>query len=560
MLIQLSIRNIVLIESCDISLKSGLCVLSGETGAGKSILLDALGLVLGARADVMLVRQGEAQASVTAEFDVSDNASVQEALSDLGLEPSDMLIIRRTLMADGKTRCLINDQSTTVATLKKLGDMLVEVHGQHDQKSLMDMHLHRSLLDDYAALSAARKAAATAYRNWKKELDILHTLHADIAQTAREQDYLRHMKRELEQLHPEAGEDEALSSQRTSMMQSEKLFSVLDEAMGDLNEGKGVTGALRAAQRVLMRSPLTVSPAFTSIIDALDRAAIEAEEALVALERIGKESQYNPQKLEQIEERLFALKAAGRKYNLPVDELPKLYQDVSDKLKLIDSQEHRIGSVEKAAAAAKATFVAASATLTEGRKKAALKLEKAIQAELKPLKMENTRFRVRLEALEESGWSEYGTDAVYFECATNVVGKASDAACVPLNKIASGGELSRFMLAMKVALLSVRSPSTLIFDEIDSGTGGAVADAIGQRLSMLGKTAQVLVVTHLPQVAARGTQHLLVQKLEKGRKVVTSVTEIAGKEREEELARMLAGATITPEARKAARKLLEQAA
>jgi DNA repair protein RecN (Recombination protein N) len=367
------------------------------------------------------------------------------------------------------------------------------------------------------------------------------------------------MRNELKQLNPQTGEEDTLTDQRLGMQQSEKLFAVLHEAIEELNHGGGVMSALRNAQRTLTRSPLTSTPDYAAIIEGLEKAAIEAEEALYALEHAGENLTFNPHKLEEIEERLFELKAAGRKYKMPVDELAALYKNVEDKLALIDSQEHRLGALERSMAEARAAFIAAAAQLSGERKKAAGKLEKAIEQELKPLKMENTRFRVRIDTLDESGWSEWGMDGVYFECATNVAKGAENIPFATLNKIASGGELSRFMLAMKVALSSVRSVPTLIFDEIDTGTGGAVAAAIGERLSILGRTSQVLVVTHLPQVAARGSQHLLVAKQAKGKKIVTSVEELPAAAREEELARMLSGATITPEARKAAQKLLEPA-
>jgi DNA repair protein RecN (Recombination protein N) len=560
MLTQLSIRNIVLIESCDLNLKSGLCALSGETGAGKTILLDALGLVLGARADASLVRRGETQATVTAEFDISDNDSAHAILHELELDDADNVIIRRNLSSDGKTRCFINDQSVTVAALKKLGEALVEIHGQHDQKSLMDMTIHRALLDDYANLNAPRKKVAESYRKWREATAALAALKAEADAAARELEYLRHMRNELKALNPQPGEEDALTEQRTRMMQSEKLFEVLNSAIGEISGTKNVVASLRGAERTLMRSPLTSGEDFKPILEALDRAATEAEEAQYQLEKIGQDSTFNPEKLEQVEERLFELKAAGRKYNLSLEELPALYEQVQEKLKLIDSQDNRLTALEEAATKAKKDFAAIAATLSDARKKSALKLEKAVEGELKPLKMDGTKFVVRVSLLDEAGWSEWGVDNVAFECATNVTKTDKNIATAPLSKIASGGELSRFMLALKVSLLSVHQASTLIFDEIDSGTGGAVAAAIGERLSMLGKTAQVLVVTHLPQVAARGNQHLLVAKAEKNKKVVTSVTELTAKSREDELARMLAGATITPEARKAAQKLLEQAA
>jgi DNA repair protein RecN (Recombination protein N) len=368
------------------------------------------------------------------------------------------------------------------------------------------------------------------------------------------------MCNELKQLSPQPGEEDELSTQRTTMMQSEKLYSVLNEAISEMNSGKGVMAAIRGAQRTLTRSAFSSAESFIPIIEGLERAAIEAEEALYALEKTGQQATFNPEKLEQIEERLFALKAAGRKYNMPVDELAALYADVEEKLALISSQEHRLAALDRDVAQAREKFREVAAKISEQRKKAATKLEKAIEQELLPLNMGNTRFRVRIDALEENEWSQWGADAVSFECATNVTKADKNVAYATLNKIASGGELSRFMLALKVALSSVRSTPTIIFDEIDTGTGGAVAAAIGERLHILGKTAQVLVVTHLPQVAARGTQHLRVVKAEKGEKVMTYVEDLSPAEREEELARMLAGSTITAEARKAAQKLLEPVA
>lgn len=558
MLQRLCIKNIVLIESCDIAFARGLCVLSGETGAGKSILLDALGLALGERSDLGLIRKGEAQGSVSAEFDVSKNIAAKEVMRDLALEGSDTLVIRRTLGSDGKTRCVANDQTVTVAALKKLGETLVEVHGQHDQRTLQDATVHRELLDDYGKLEPARLAVAKAHSAWWVEEEALALLKSDIEKTMREQEYLEHMRGELKKLAPQPGEEEMLTNQRTAMMQSEKLFEVINEAIGELNRGKSAAAAIRSAQRVLTRSALAGH--LGAIIEGLEKAAIEAEEASYALEKAGEAAIYNPEKLERIEERLFALKAAGRKYNLPVDELANLQKETEEKLALISSQEHRLKELEKQAREAKNAFAAAAEKLSAQRKKAAAKLEKTVEAELAPLKMAGTRFHVRIDRLAESGWSAWGVDGIRFECATNVIKAVKDVAFAPLSKIASGGELSRFMLAMKVALMVTRQAPTVIFDEIDAGTGGAVADAIGARLALLGKNAQVLVVTHLPQVAARGTQHLLISKKEQAKKITTQVEELSANAREEELARMLAGAKITNEARKAAQKLLEEAA
>lgn len=559
MLTHLSIRNIVLIESSELDFARGLCVLTGETGAGKSILLDALGLALGARGDASLVRHGEAQGAVAAEFDISGNVPAKAMLAELGLSAEDTLIVRRTLSADGKGRVLVNDQPVGVTALKRLGETLVEVHGQHDQRGLMDASTHRGLLDQFGRHGAALTKVALAHAAWKTAANALAALHEKIEQSKREEEFLRHMAKELSALAPEPGEEQALADQRIAMMQSEKMFETLNEAIGELSVGKGVSMAIRSAQRTLTRSPLAGTGKFDAVLEALDRAANDADAAVDQLEAMGKETPYDQRKLEEIEERLFALKAAARKYNLPAEELPGLLAEVDTKLALIDSRGGELARVTKEEAAAKAEYAVLAKQLTEARAKTALRLTKAIEAELTPLKMSGTKFRVHITPMPEGNWGAHGADAVAFEAATNVA-KGAEIPYAPVVKIASGGELSRFMLAMKVALSEVRSTPTLIFDEIDTGTGGAVADAIGARLARLGEEAQVLVVTHLPQVAARGSQHFTIAKQEKKGRVTTSVTALAQSERKEELARMLAGSEVTAEARKAAQKLLETAA
>lgn len=560
MLTHLSIRNIVLIEACDITLADGLCVLTGETGAGKSILLDALGLALGARGDASLVRHGESAGSVTAEFDIGNNPGAQAVLRELELEPDASLIIRRSVGTDGKARCLANDQPISVTALKRLGETLVEVHGQHDQRGLMDASTHRALLDEYGRHAALLKDTQQSYALWRQAEAALAQVRADIEHSKREEEFLRHMTRELQKLSPQAGEEEAMAAQRTEMMQSEKLFSTINEALGELSgKGHGASMSLRSVQRTLLRSALNANNRFSTIIDALDRAANEADEAEQALERLAKEATYNPARLEEIEERLFALKAAARKYHVSAQELVGLKEQSEAKLALIDSREGALARCVQAEQAARHTFLEHAGKLTKKREAAGARLCKAVEAELEPLKMGSSRFRVSIQPHAEANWSGAGVDAVMFEAATNVSKKA-DIPFAPITKIASGGELSRFMLAVKVALAEVRSTPTLVFDEIDTGTGGAVADAIGARLAQLGKAAQVLVVTHLPQVAARGAQHLQVAKEETKGRVSTTVRTLDASARREELARMLAGSTITPEARKAAQKLLEHAA
>ncbi len=558
MLTHLAIRNIVLIDVGELAFDSGLCVLTGETGAGKSILLDSLGLALGARSDAGLVRHGEMQASVMAEFDISNNVAAQAALAELGLDPSDTLIIRRTLGVDGKTRCFVNDESVSVSALKKLGETLVEIHGQHDQRGLLDPSTHRALLDEYGRLDAHVGKVASAFRAWREVQAKLRELEETLAQARREEEYLRHMAAELATLDPQAGEEESLAHARAEMMQAEKLFATIDDALSELSKDKGVASALRSAQRVLLRSSLHATGKFTSAIDTLERAATEADEAQIELEQLARNAVYDPKKLEILEERLFALKAAARKYGISTDELPALREDAESRLKSLDTSEKHLLQLRKDQADAKQRYEANAVLLSQARAKAAIKLEKAILQELEPLKMSGTKVQVRQEKLPEGNWSAFGMESISFEVATNA-GRKSDVPFSPLHKIASGGELSRFMLALKVALSEVRSTPTLIFDEIDTGTGGAVADAIGARLAELGKRAQVMVVTHMPQVAARGRQHLRVAKREKNGAVATKIEVLSTHERKEEVARMLAGASVTQEARRAAEKLLEDA-
>jgi DNA repair protein RecN (Recombination protein N) len=554
MLTQLNIRNIVLIEKCDIVLSAGLCVLTGETGAGKSILLDALGLALGVRAETRLIRHGKDQASISATFDISKNAAAKAVLDELGLEDSDELIIRRSITADSKTKCFINDVSVGVNALKSIGDTLIEVNGQHDGRGLLDPSTHRQMLDMYGELESNLETVAKAYAEWVQCREKLAAAQEAIAAAEREKDYLVHMQKELSELVPLAGEENELAEKRTLMMQSEKLAETLNDTLVELNSGKGVGGMLSAAQRILSRSALNKSNDFNHAIEALERAANEAKEAETLLENLLRDSQYDQSKLEQIEERLFALRAAARKYNITCDELSNLLSEVNAKLSSLTTQEHELAKLQEAVNASQTKYQSDAAKLSKLRKKAAANLEKAVMDELESLRMGATKFTTEMEMLPEERWSASGFDSVQFLAATN---KGSHLA--PLHKIASGGELSRFMLAMKVALAKVKSTPSIIFDEIDTGTGGAVADAIGKRLARLGQTHQVLVVTHLPQVAALGSHHLLILKEEKSSSTFTQVQVLNDKGRQEELARMLAGAEVTSEARKAAEKLLQAA-
>ncbi|MBV8939014.1 MAG: DNA repair protein RecN [Alphaproteobacteria bacterium] len=559
MLTRLSIRNIVLIAHCDLAFAPGLSVLTGETGAGKSILLDALGLALGARSEAGLLRHGEHTASVSAEFDIPGNPAAEAVLESLGLEKTEALILRRTIGADGKSRAFINDQPVSAAALKRLGEVLVEVQGQHDQRGLLDPATHRAVLDAYGGHAAALAATAHAYAAWKEAAAALAAAEAEEAQMRREEEYLRHIAAELSALAPQTGEEARLSERRLRMMQSEKLFETLNNALSELGGDAAPSQRLRGAQRHLARSALNADGRFNGVIEWLDKAAEAADEAQAALEALGQAAEYNPATLETVEERLFALKAAARKYKLEADELPALRGQTEARLKRLDAGEVRRKAALAAEHAAREAYCRAAEALGALRRKTAVRLEKAIAAELTPLKMGNTHFRVGFTPLPAAQWGSAGMETVTFEAATNIA-KGGDIPFAALHKIASGGELSRFLLALRVCMREASATPTLIFDEIDSGTGGAVADAIGQRLSRLSETAQVLVVTHLPQVAARGVQHLVVSKEESGGQISTKVQALTPKQRKEELARMLSGRTITAEARKAAEKLLETAA
>ena len=556
MLTHLAIRNVVLIEKVELDFNAGLCVLSGETGAGKSILLDALGLALGSKADAKLVRAGQDSASVTARFNCENNTKLSETLHELGLEQEgDELVIRRTVGLDGKSRAYVNDEAVSAKALKQLSECLIEIHGQNQQRGLMDTATHREALDAYGALDTELAAVRTAYSTWRNARTERDDLQKCIEQAARERDYLKHMQGELNALKPQLGEEETLSDLRLRMMQSEKLAGTLDDALTALSQPRNVMESLRSAQNILARSTLKDAAHFNTAIDALEKAMHEVSEARDVLELLGRDCAYDPRVLEETEERLFALKAAARKYNLSIEELPKLAEEVDEKLLNIDQGENMLSKLDKAVKETKAAYQTAATALTVKRQHVAKHLEDALHIELAPLKMEATRFRVMLEARPESEWTANGAESISFEVATN-----KGAAFGKLDAIASGGELSRFMLALAVVLGGKKSTPTLIFDEIDAGTGGAVADAIGKRLQRLGHHAQVLVVTHAPQVAARGNQHLFIQKQEIEGHTVTSVRTLAHTERHEELARMLSGATVTEEARKAAGKLLEDAA
>jgi DNA repair protein RecN (Recombination protein N) len=555
MLARLSIRDIVLIERLDIEFSRGLAVLTGETGAGKSILLDAFALALGGRGDSGLVRHGAEQGQVTATFDIPKGHPATKILSENGLDDTGEMILRRVQLADGRTRAFINDQSISVQTLKAVGAVLVEIHGQHDERALVDASTHRQLLDAFAGLEKEVSALETLWEARRTANTALDAHRASMERAAREADYLRHAADELKTLKPKDGEETALAGRRTIMMQGEKIASDLREAQEAVGGPHSPVPALAAAVRRLERraanSPALVEPAVKAIdiaINALEEADQHLSAALVAAD-------FDPAELERIEERLFALRAASRKYSTPVDGLAALAAKFVADVALIDAGADQLKKLEAAAAEADQRYSAAATKLSAARNKSAEKLNKAVNAELAPLKLERAKFTTQVETDSNSPGPQ-GIDRVEFWVQTNPGTKPG-----PLMKVASGGELSRFLLALKVVLSDRGSAPTLVFDEIDTGVGGAVADAIGARLSRLAEQVQVMAVTHAPQVAARANQHLLISKdaLDKGKRVATRVNALAADHRREEIARMLAGAEITAEARAAAERLLRAA-
>jgi len=556
MLTRLSIRDIVLIDRLDIDFAAGLSVLTGETGAGKSILLDSFALALGARGDSGLVRQGAEQGQVTAAFDVPMNHPARAILKANDIPADEDLILRRVQLADGRTRAFLNDQPVAAQVLRSVGSALVEIHGQHDDRALVDTTTHRLLLDAYGSLEAE---AAEVARLWTVRRDAEQEIarhRAEVERAQREADWLRHAADELSKLAPEPGEETTLAERRTAMMQAEKVAEDLRDAHAVVSGSGSPVPALAAAVRRLERrhaqAPGFIAPAVKALdaaLTALDEASHHIDQALAA-------AAFDPHVLERIEERLFALRAAGRKYNAPVDQLAALSARYTADLALIDAGATRLAALEKEAAAAVARYAKAAAALSERRRTVAEKLDKAVNAELKPLKLEQARFSTSIASAPDSPGPD-GIDRVEFWVRTNPGTQPG-----PLMKVASGGELARFMLALKVVIADRGSAPSLVFDEIDTGVGGAVADAIGVRLARLARRVQVLAVTHAPQVAARADHHYLITKdaLANGKRVATRVAELEPDRRREEIARMLAGAEITAEARAAAERLMRAAA
>ncbi|MEO0637599.1 MAG: DNA repair protein RecN [Pseudomonadota bacterium] len=554
MLQSLSIRDIVLIQSLDLDLANGLSVLTGETGAGKSILLDALALALGARGDGGLVRKGCEKGEVRAVFEVPkpEPEGLKSLLADQGIEHEGELLLRRTQNADGRTKATVNDLPVSVASLRALGTQLVEIHGQHDDRALVDPEAHRALLTVFGGLEGKAADVADAFAKMRAEERKLKALQAEIAKAEEERDYLTASVEELSQLAPELGEEEALASRRSTMMAAEKIASELQAANEELTGSAGPTPIIAHVIRRLERKAETMPDFLPAVIEALDAALRHLDDASTHLDGALRETEFSPQELESAEERLFALRAAARKYSVAVENLPDLTVRMADDLSQLNAGTERLEAFELGAAEARSRYDALAASLAEQRGHAAAALADAVMAELPDLKLGEARFLVRTEIEPESRSAE-GTDSAEFWVQTNPGTNPG-----PMMKVASGGELSRFLLALKVALADRGSAPTLVFDEIDTGVGGAVADAIGARLGRLADKVQVLSVTHAPQVAARANEHLLISKSGSaaGEFGGTRVRVMDSDERREEIARMLSGASITPEARAAADRLL----
>lgn len=555
MLSRLSVRDVVLIEKLDLDFAGGLCVFTGETGAGKSILLDSLALATGARSDAALVRRGCKQLSVTAEFSLPDGHEVFKMLDEHEIEheSGEPLVLRRIVTADGKSKAFVNDQSVSAGLLRKIGDLLIEIHGQFATHGLLNPATHKSVLDAYGGLQGRLDACRAAYKNWRAKAEERQKAEERLQKAKDEEDFLRHSVDELVQFAPQPGEDEELSQRRSLMMNSEKLIEGLNTARDALFD-RSVDKSLRQAERALESLSRLIEGRFEPIIEALDRAVTELNEAGNMLEEECRKVELDPREQEQVEERLFALRALARKHQTTPDELPGLLSEYQRQLASLDKGAEDLIRLTKEEESCRIAYEDAAKVLSAARKEAAKKLDAAVMKELPPLKLGKASFLSIVEELPQTEWNADGIDKVQFAATTNP-GQPAGA----INKIASGGELARFMLALKVNLAQAEGIPTLIFDEVDTGIGGATATAVGERLERLaGEDCQVLAITHSPQVASFGAHHFKVSKAEdETGRTLTAVCELTGDARREEIARMLSGASITEASRAAADELLK---
>ncbi len=554
MLTHLSIRDVVIVEKLDVAFAPGLCVLTGETGAGKSIVLDAMGLALGGRADAALIRAGADKLTVSASFTLPRKhpAFVLLAEQDIALE--DEVVLRRVVGADGRSRAFINDQPVSVGLLRDIGALLVEVHGQFETHGLLDPATHIAALDAYRRVKSrdgSDAACATAWTAWRTAAAALKAAQDTLSGALAEEEFLRHHVKELTTLAPKMGEETELAGARSILRHGEQIMKAMTEARAVISENTDVEAALRGALTRISRVAAQAGGRLDTLCQALDRAAIEAGEALRELDRVWADFDADPAALERAEERLFALKAAARKHGCSVDELAGVLETLKARLAAVDGGADNVKRLAATERAARMTYDQAAQVLSRARQEAAGMLDKLVAKELAPLKLDKATFRTVVAPKPESAWNEHGLDRVAFEISTNPGLPPG-----PLDKIASGGELARFMLALKVVLAGSQERAALIFDEVDAGISGATANAVGERLARLAKNVQVIVVTHAPQVAARGDNHWRVSKTSRAGQTSTKVEQLTQAARREEIARMLAGEKITDEARAAADSLL----
>ena len=558
MLKNLVIKNIVLIDEANIDFNNNLCILTGETGSGKSILLDALSLAIGVRSNSRLLRNGEKQGSVVATFSVENNINCKALLDEMGIDYEDEIILRRVITSDGKSKAFINDVAVGQGFLNQIGEELVEIHGQHDQRGLLNPSFHRDILDDYGNLKKQKDIVANLYEKLRTTEDNYLDLLNNKDSIEREIEYLEHIIEEMKNLNVSDGEEEELNEKRTLLMNKEKVLSVLENVKNTIDGQNSITKMISSAQSILSRGINlgenlleNNSNAFEEIIDCLEKGAIELNEGLNKIDIIYENLDFSEYSLNDVEERLFAIRGLARKFNIPSDAIPDFLIETEKKLEELKSKNVEIGDLDKTVKELKKQYLIEAEKLRIQRKTVAEMLKKEIKDELEPLKMGNTRFETEFTDLNENAWSKSGIDGIRFLVATNAGTELDD-----LSKVASGGELSRFMLALKVVLSKVRSVPTLIFDEIDTGVSGSVADAIGERLKKLGQNLQVFVITHLPQVASKGDNHFNISKESRNDKTYTIIEHLDKSARVQEIAKMISGEVVSSDALRMAEGLL----
>lgn len=553
MLESLSVRNFVLIEKLDVDFTSGFTILSGETGAGKSILLGALGLVMGNRADVDLIRSGTDKLSVIATFSAPRAESRLSTIAkENDIEIDDTIIIKRSLSSDGKSKIFINDQPVSLKLLKEFASELVEIHGQFDNQGLLNQANHIAILDNYGNYQDKLEQVKDFYNQYKQAANNRIKAAQELEQSRREEENLKAWVDELRKINPVAGEEEDLSKRRTEIMNSEKIMESFNLAYSSLTQEFDIFSSLRRAENAISRINNLLDNKYSEIAETLEQAVINLDESVRQIEDATANLSYNANEADQIEQRLFALRSAARKHQVSVDELPQKLQEMQEKLTIIVDGEDNLISLSKIEEKTRLQYLQSAKELSQLRHQAASTLDKRVMVELPPLKMEKATFITKIEELPENQWNSSGIDNVSFTVSTNPNSPQG-----PLNKIASGGELARFMLALKVNLAADKEQKTMIFDEVDAGIGGATAQAVGTRLRDLAEKEQVLVVTHSPQVAACGQNHFKVFKQTENNITTTYISLLSSIEREEEIARMLAGEKISDEARAAAKVLIK---